>query len=86
MELTVHIPDELAKRLGTAGELERRALETLALEEFKLGHMTRPELRQMLAFETPMELDAFLVAHGVFGTYTEADLARDRQDLHRLGL
>jgi hypothetical protein len=86
MNLIVRIPDELTARLGTADELERRALESLALEEFKLGHMTRSELRRLLGFETPIELDAFLVAHGVFGTYTEADLMRDRQDLQRLGL
>lgn len=86
MEIIVHIPDDLARRLGTSGDLERRVLETLALEEFKLGHMTRPELRRLLDFETRIELDEFLVTHGIFGTYTQDDLARDRQDLERLGL
>jgi hypothetical protein len=33
MDIKVHIPDALARRLGTTGELERRALEALALEE-----------------------------------------------------
>lgn len=86
MDLTVHIPDELAQRLSPAPELERKALEALALEEFKLGHLTRPELRRLLGFGARAALDSFLVAHGVFGTYTEADLARDREDLNRLGL
>ena len=36
-EITVRIPDDLARRLGTVGEIERRALEALAVEEFKLG-------------------------------------------------
>jgi len=85
MNLTVHIPDDLAERLGNPDELERRAVEALALEEYKLGHMTRAELRRLLGLETAIELDVFLVPHGVFGTYTEADLARDRQDLQRLG-
>jgi hypothetical protein len=86
MDVTVKIPDDLARRFSTPGELERRVLEALALEEFKLGHLTRPELRRLLGFEIRAELDSFLVAHGVFGTYTEADLARDREDLQKLGL
>ena len=85
MDVTVRIPDELANRLGNAGELERRVLEALALEEFKRGHLRRAELRRVLGFETRAELDAFLVAHEVFGTYTEADLDRERADLQRLG-
>lgn len=85
MDITVRIPDDLAKRLGSPRELERRALEALALEEFKLGHMTRPELRRLLGFATRGALDEFLTSHGVFGTYTEEDLERDREDLQRLG-
>ncbi len=85
MEVVVRIPDDIAKRLGTAQELERRTLEALALEEFKLGHLTRPELRRLLGYETRYELDQFLVKHGMFGAYTESDLARDRADLQRIG-
>jgi len=85
MDLIVHIPDDLAERLGTAGELERRALETLALEEFKLGNLTKPELRRMLGLGR-IELDGFLKAHEVYQPYTQADLERDRQALDRLGL
>jgi hypothetical protein len=86
MEVTVHIPDDLAQRLGTPGELERRALEALALEEFRLGHLTKPELRRLLGFGTRDALDGFLKSHGVFEPYSLDDLARERQDLQRLGL
>jgi hypothetical protein len=65
--------------------LERRALEALALEEFRLGRLTRPEVRELLGFATRGELDAFLVSHGFFGSFTQADLERDRQDLQRPG-
>ncbi len=68
-----------------ASSLERRALEALALEEFKLGHLTRPELRRLLGFGARAKLDEFLTAHEVFGTYTPEDLERERQDLQRLG-
>jgi Uncharacterised protein family (UPF0175) len=83
MEIKVHIPDDLAVHLGTAGELERRVLETLALEEFKLGHLTQPELRRLLGLGR-IELDGFLKAHEVFETYGLADFERERQALDRL--
>ena len=87
MNLTLRIPDEIAARLGATGPaLERRALEALALDEFRLGRLTRPELKQVLGFETRGELDAFLVSHGVAGRYSASDLDRDRADLQRLGL
>ena len=87
MNLTVQIPDDLAKRLTAAGgDLSRRALEAFALEEFKSGHLTNPEIRQLLGFETRAALDGFLKAHGVFEEYTLDDLEQERRDLNRLGL
>jgi hypothetical protein len=44
-EITVRIPEDLAQRLGTGGEIERRVLEAIALDEFKRGHLSRVELR-----------------------------------------
>jgi len=86
MNLIVEIPDDVAERLATAGgDLSRRALEALALEEYKRGRLTRPELRRLLGFATRAELDAFFKAHEVFSSYTPADLERDRRDLQRLG-
>jgi hypothetical protein len=67
MEITVRIPDDLARRLGTPGEIERRALEALAREEYKLGHLTKPELRRMLGFATSEALDEFLRVHEAYG-------------------
>lgn len=84
-EITVRIPDDLARRLGTVGEIERRALEALALEEFKQGHLTKPELRRLLGFGTRMKLDEFLKAHGIYEPYTLDDFERERRDLQRLG-
>jgi len=85
MEITLRIPDEFARLFGTTGEIERRVLEALALEEFKLGHLSRAELRRLLGFGTRAKLDEFLTADEVFGTYTLDDLERERRDLQRLG-
>ena len=79
-EITVRIPADLARRLGVGGEIERRVIEALALDEFRQGHLSRAELRQLLGFATRAKLDEFLTGRGVFGTYTADDLERDRED------
>jgi uncharacterized protein YgbK (DUF1537 family) len=86
MNLIVQIPDDVARRLVAAGgDLSRRALEALALEEYKLGHLTKPELRRLLGFGSRDALDGFLKAHDVFEPYSLDDLERERRDLQRLG-
>ena len=85
MNVTVHIPNDLAERLPAGGDISRRALEALALEEYKLGNLTKPELRRLLGFDSRDQLDGFLKAHGVFEPYTVDDLDREREDLRRLG-
>jgi hypothetical protein len=87
MNLTVRIPDDLARRLSTGNvDLERRALEALVAEEYRAGRMTKPEVYDVLAFEALDEFDGFLKAHGVYEDYTLADLDRERQALDRLGI
>jgi len=86
MELTVQIPDDLARSMSGSGEdLARRALDALALEEFKSGRLTKPELRRLLGFGTRYRLDGFLKAHGVYEDYTMEDFERDRDALKQLG-
>jgi hypothetical protein len=87
MQVTVDIPDDVAARLTAfGGDLSRRTLEALALEEYKCGHLTKPELRRLLGFGTRDALDGFLKAHHVYEPYSLDDLARERRDLERLGL
>jgi hypothetical protein len=87
MNVTVRIPDELAKRLAAeGGDLERRALEGFALAEYQAGRLTRSELRRLLGFGTRYELDGFLKAHGVNEGMTWEEFERDSETLDRLGL
>jgi predicted HTH domain antitoxin len=87
MNLTVEIPDDLVGQLNAAGgDLSRRALEALALEEYKSGHITKAELRRLLGFGTRYELDGFLKAHKVWADYTIEDLRREIEDLKSPGL
>jgi hypothetical protein len=85
LDVTIHIPDDVAVRLGTA-DLPRRVLEALAVEEFRHGRLTQPELRRLLGFATRQALDSFLKAHSIYMAYTLEDLENDRNDLRRLGL
>ena len=87
MEFTVQVPDDLAGRIvASGGDLPRRALEALALDEFKCGRITKPELRRALGFETGHQLDGFLKAHEVYEDYTMQDLDRELEGLNRLGV
>src|SRR5262249_33744604 len=63
MDILLRIPDDLARRLGTPGEVERRALEALGFEEYRLGHLTAAELQRLLGFATARTLDVFLQEH-----------------------
>jgi uncharacterized protein UPF0175 len=87
MNFTVEIPDDLAGRISAAGgDLSRRALEALALEEYKNGHLTEDELRRFLGFGTRYQLDGFLKAHDVWVEYTIEDFRREVDSLKKLGL
>ena len=80
-EITVRIPDDLARRLGADTQRERRVLEALALDEFKQGHLTKPELRRLLGFGTTAKLEEFLKARDVYEAYARDDVERERRDL-----
>jgi hypothetical protein len=87
MTVTVEIPDDLGKRLAAdSNDLSRRALEALALEEFRRDRLTKPELRRMLGLETREALDGFLKAHNILIEYSVEDLEQERRNLRRIGL
>ncbi len=86
MTVMVPIPEDLAARFGSEAELGRRAVEALALEEYRAGRLTRPELRHLLGFATRGELDGFLKDKGVADGITIEEFERQMQDLDSLGL
>ena len=86
MDVTIQIPDEVAPAVAAGGDLPRRTLEALALEEYKNAHISKAQLRRMLGFETRYELDGFLKAHGVVHDLpTIEDIRREVATLQRLG-
>jgi hypothetical protein len=87
MQVTIQIPDDIGNRIasGGGGDLPRRTLEALALEELRARRITEPELGQLLGLGR-LQIDGFLKAHGVYQDITIKDVDRDVTDLKSLGL
>lgn len=84
--ITIGLPEELTEALSRTGsDLSRAALEALATEAYRERKVSHAQLGQLLGFETPMEVDAFLKDRGVELEYTSEDLKRDLETLSRLG-
>jgi len=86
MNLVLHIPDDLAERLGASGDVERQALEALVLESYRTGRISTDELGRVLGLDGLDAIDGFLKAHEIYEPYTLADFEREQQALDRLGL
>lgn len=78
MEVTLHIPDDVAQRLAASGsDVSRRALEALALEGYREQALTLYQVSEMLGFSR-VETEDFLGQHHVpLSTLGEADLDRE---------
>lgn len=79
MRITLNIPDDIAHQVAPEGkDPSRVALEALALEGYRAELLSESALRQMLGFQTRMEVHAFLKQHGVYLHYDVSDLRQDR--------
>lgn len=78
MEVTLHIPDEVAKRLSAlCGDVSRRALEALALQGYREQSLTLYQVAEMLGFSR-IETEDFLGRHDVpLSVINKADLDRE---------
>ena len=67
MQITLELPEDIAQGLERKWQdLPRAALESLALEAYRSQALTAAELRRLLDFETPMQVDAFLKEHEIY--------------------
>jgi hypothetical protein len=79
MEIILKIPDELARQVASEGKDPARvALEALALEGYRAERLSESAIRQLLGFESRIQVHAFLKEHGVHLHYDLSDLDRDR--------
>jgi len=85
MDVAFSIPDDVATQLSGGGDIQRQALEALALESYRTGRLTKAELRRLLGIESRLEVDAFLKAHDVYDPITIEEIERQVQDVQRIG-
>jgi hypothetical protein len=77
MEVTLHIPDEIAKRLAAGGDVSRRALEAFALEGYRDQTLALYQVSEMLGLSR-VQTEDFLGQHHVpLAVINEADLDRE---------
>lgn len=78
MEVTLHIPDDVAKRLSAAGgDVSRTVLEALALEGYRQHALTLYQVSELLGLSR-VETEDFLGQHQVpLSEIGEADLDRE---------
>jgi len=85
--ITIALPDELSAALAAPGQdSSRAAFEALTLSAYLERKISAAQLRQLLGYETRMEVDAFLKSHSVELDYTLEDIERDRETHRQLGL
>ena len=83
MSLTVFLSDELLS--GDSGEVARKVLEQVALEGFKSGKLTTSQVRQLLGFESKLQVHGFLAAYGIpWVDYDIEELQREVDTLSEL--
>ena len=78
MEITFHIPDDVARQIAAEGKDPARvALEALALEGYRAGQLSESAVREMLGFESRLDVHAFLKQHGAYLQYGLPELEQD---------
>jgi hypothetical protein len=84
---SVALPEELSAALAASGQdLSPAALEALALAAYRERKISAAQLRQLLGYETQVEVDVFLKSRGVELEYTLEDIERDRETHRQLGM
>ena len=81
--------DVLSTFLTASGDnLERAALQAIALEAYREGKLSVAQFRRVLGYHTRSQVHALLKEHGIYLQYSFDDLEHDAklvmQSLHRL--
>lgn len=85
MQLTLDIPDDIAERLRAAnGDLNRSAVERIALAGYLDGTLSRYQVQRLLGFDNRWDAEEWLGSRGAALQYSNADLDQDRTNLDKL--
>ncbi len=84
MEITIHIPDDVARSLEQAGgDLSRRTLEALAVDGYRRGSLTQLQVGQLLGLSR-IETEDLLARHVALYDYDPVELDREARALEKL--
>jgi predicted HTH domain antitoxin len=84
MEITIRIPDELARTLADAGgDLSRRTLEALAIDGYRRRSLSQLQVGQLLGLSR-IETEDFLARHVDLYDYEPGELDREARVLEKL--
>lgn len=84
MEVTIHIPDDLAHSLKQGGsDLSRQTLEALAIDGFRRGLLTQLQVGQLLGLSR-IETEDLLAQHLDLYDYDPAELDREARAFEKL--
>lgn len=86
MEVTIHVPDDIAMRWQAHGDIPRDVLEGVALEAYRKRIIGESRLQEWLGLETRFDVHRLLKERGVPFNYTLEDLERDRRTHDQLGI
>ena len=82
VEVTIKLPDALARSLGETPDVRaRRVLENAAIEEYRTGRLSQRQVGEVLSLDY-WQTERFLTEHKVPLNYSLADLEADRATLH----
>jgi predicted HTH domain antitoxin len=84
MEITIHIPDDLARSLGQCGgDLSRQTLEALAIDGYRRGSLTQLQVGQLLGLSR-IEAEDLLARHVALYDYDPSELDREARAFEKL--
>ena len=84
MQITVKMPDEVARQWGETPEaVGRHVLEDAAIESYRAGRLSHRQVGEMLGFDY-WQTEAFLTERGVPLNYSAADLEADNATLDKI--
>jgi predicted HTH domain antitoxin len=75
---------EILLRRAFGDDLDRAALEALAIEAYRSGRLTAGEVARLLGLETSIQAQEWLAKRGIAMNYSLEDLNSDRAALERI--
>lgn len=87
MRVTIQLPDDISAALeGQWDDVPRRSLEAIAVEGYRTGALTEPQVRKLLGLDTRFHVHALLKEHHAPLQYTSAGIEDDLRAQRELGI